>query len=175
MIRFRRFVVIGLTVLVGVLAAFMVRTFAFESFYVPSGSMIPTIKIGDRILVDKLSYDFGKVGFGNIIVFRRPADDPAPSNVHYLVKRVIGLPGETIWSKHGQVYINGHMIQEPFLPPGDLTRGIPPTKLGPNEYYVLGDNRPDSEDSRYFGPISGNLIVGKVVLIYWPPSAWRLF
>jgi len=164
-----------IVVAVAVGAAYLVRTFVFESFYVPSGSMLPTIEIGDRMIVDKLSYDLHPVGFGNIVVFRRPKDDPAPPYIHYLVKRVIGLPGQTIWSHDGKVYINGRAIAEPFLPKGVETTGIRRQRIPSGEYFVLGDNREDSVDSRVFGPIPRRLIVGRVILIYWPLSQWHYF
>ena len=169
-----------IVVVVALVAAVVVRTYVFESFFVPSGSMIPTIEIGDHMIVDKLSYHLHPVGFGNIIVFHKPANDPTTANIHYLVKRVIGLPGQTIWSHDGKVYINGKPIAEPFLPKGVQTHNIhtasgAPIHIPKNEYYVLGDNRGDSADSRVFGPISGSLIVGRVVLIYWPLSHWHYF
>jgi len=169
-----------IVVVVALMAAVIVRAYVFESFFVPSGSMIPTIEIGDHMIVDKLSYHLHPVGFGNIIVFHKPANDPTTANIHYLVKRVIGLPGQTIWSHDGKVYINGKPIAEPFLPKGVQTHNIhtasgAPIHIPKNEYYVLGDNRGDSADSRVFGPISGSLIVGRVVLIYWPLSHWHYF
>jgi len=162
-------------VLLAIIVIVLVRAYVFESFYVPSGSMIPTIEINDHMIVDKLSYHLHAVGFGNIIVFHKPINDPAPPDVHYLVKRVIGLPGQTIWSHDGKVYINGKAIPEPFLPKGVKTYNIPKTYIPKNEYYVLGDNRGNSADSRVFGPISKSLIVGRVVLIYWPLSQWKFF
>jgi signal peptidase I len=170
--RWRAWLVV---VLVAVAGAYLVRTFVFESFYVPSGSMLPTIQIGDRMIVDKLSYDLHPVGFGNIVVFRRPRSDPAPGYIHYLVKRVIGLPGQTIWSHDGRVYIDGKPIPEPFLPRGVETTGIRRQRIPQGEYFVLGDNRGDSVDSRVFGPVSRHLIVGRVILIYWPLSQWHFF
>lgn len=169
-----------IAVVVAVVAAVVVRAYVFESFFVPSGSMIPTIQIGDHMIVDKLSYHLHPVGFGDIIVFHKPANDPTTANIHYLVKRVIGLPGQTIWSHDGKVYINGKPIAEPFLPKGVQTHDIHTTSGAPihipkNEYYVLGDNRGDSADSRVFGPIPRSLIVGRVVLIYWPLSQWHYF
>ena len=166
--------------IVALVAAVMVRSLVFESFYVPSGSMIPTIEIGDHMIVDKLSYHLHPVGFGDIVVFHKPANDHTSAKIHYLVKRVIGLPGQTIWSHDGKVYIDGKPIAEPFLPKGVQTHGIHTPSGGAihipkNEYYVLGDNRGDSADSRVFGPISRSLIVGRVILIYWPLSQWHYF
>jgi signal peptidase I len=144
--------------------------------------MLPTLQIGDRIIVDKLSYRLHDVHRGDIVVFARP---PLEDHEYAdLVKRVIGLPGETISSKNGAVYINGKKLNEPWLPPGpDSYTGalsgddahpqfdLPgPVKIPPGEYFVMGDNRTDSEDSRFFGPIPKSLIVGRAVAVIWPLS-----
>jgi signal peptidase I len=169
----------AIVVVVALLAAIVVRSYVFESFYVPSGSMTPTIEIGDHMIVDKLSYHLHPVGFGNIIVFHKPADDHTSWNIRYLVKRVIGLQGQMIWIHDAKVYINGRPIAEPFLPPSVTTAAVGkhdgPFRIPKNEYFVMGDNRSNSYDSRYFGPISGSLIVGRVVLIYWPLSQWHAY
>jgi signal peptidase I len=164
-----------------VLCTFLLRTFVVQSFSIPSLSMYPTLKVGDRIIVNKLSYDLHSVHRGDIVVFRRPPlEDQEYAD---LVKRVIGLPGETISSKDGDVYIDGKKLNEPWLPPGpdSYTGALPgdahpqynlpgPVKIPAGEYYVMGDNRTDSEDSRFFGPIPGSLIVGRAVAVVWPLS-----
>jgi signal peptidase I len=161
---------------IALVVAVVVRTFVFQTFYIPSGSMEPTLDIGDRILVDKLSYDFHPVHTGDIVVFKRPPHaDVGPPSIKDLVKRVIGLPGQTIWSHGGQVYIDGKILPEPWLPPGTVTRGIRPQKIPPDHYFVMGDNRGDSLDSRYFGPIPGSLIVGRVVARIWPLSRFKIW
>ena len=105
-------------------ASFLVRTFVVQTFYIPSGSMIPTLQVGDRILVDKLSYHLHGVGRGDIVVFSgRPWSS---RTINDLVKRVIGLPGETISSVDGEVYIDGKRLAEPWLQPG--VKSLP----GPN-------------------------------------------
>ncbi len=150
-----------------------VRTFVVQTYYIPSGSMIPTLQIGDRILVDKLSYHLHAVHRGDIVVFRRPPGE-IDLSVQDLVKRVIGLPGETIASgPHAEVIIDGKPISQPWLTPSarlDPGPPISPQKLGPDQYFVMGDNRGDSSDSRVFGPISGSLIVGRAVMRFWPLS-----
>ncbi|MHB8264082.1 MAG: signal peptidase I [Acidimicrobiales bacterium] len=173
----RRLIEWGVILLVAISVAFVVRTWVFETFYIPSGSMEPTLMIGDRILVDKLSFQFGgHVTTGDIVVFKRPPwANVGPPNIKYLVKRVIGLPGETISSHAGQVYIDGHLLKEPFLPKGTITQGIKTLTIPKNHYFVMGDNRVDSEDSRFFGPIPGSLIVGKVVARIWPLSRFKIF
>jgi signal peptidase I len=158
-------------------ASFLVRTFVVQTFYIPSGSMIPTLQVGDRILVDKLSYHLHGVGRGDIVVFSKPPLEQ--QNINDLVKRVIGLPGETISSQNGQIYINGKLLKEPWLQPGVKSTPGPnpvpfnldkPYKIPVGEYYVMGDNRSDSEDSRYFGPIPRSLIVGRAFVRIWPLS-----
>jgi signal peptidase I len=159
--------------LVAGLLALGLRTFAFEVFSVPSGSMEPTIQVGDRILVDKLFFDYHSLKAGDIVVFRRPPRDVlgvcAGPEVGDLVKRVVGLPGQTISSQGNTILIDGHPQAEPYLPANTpLGRPIqPPVHIPKNHYFVLGDNRADSCDSRYWGTISGSSIVGRVIAVIW--------
>jgi signal peptidase I len=155
--------------IVAVLAAILIRTFVVQPFYIPSGSMEPTLKIGDRVLVNKLSYDFHSVHRGDIVVFKKPANDNSPG-VTDLVKRVIGLPGETISATNGQVYINGHPLTEPWLPRGDYTSAFGPVQIPNGEYFMMGDNRGDSADSRIIGPIPKKLFIGRAFIRVWPLS-----
>jgi signal peptidase I len=158
--------------------AVVVRTYVAQMFFIPSGSMLPTLQIGDRIVVDKLSYDLGSVHRGDIVVFAKPPLEQA--DYTDLVKRVIGLPGDVISVSDGHVDIDGRPLAEPWLPdppPPTYPSPVPapfslqhPYRVPAGEYYVMGDNRTDSEDSRYFGPISGSLIVGKMALRVWPPD-----
>jgi signal peptidase I len=161
--------------LVAVGVAFGVRAFVLQSYFIPSASMEPTLMIGDRILVDKLSYHLHGVGRGDIVVFATPPAEAADTTVKDLVKRVIGLPGEVISSSGGRVFINGRPLHEPWLPPGTVTTGIRTQKVPAGEYFVMGDNRSDSQDSRFFGPIPRSLIVGRVVLRFWPLSRLHIF
>jgi signal peptidase I len=165
--------VIVLVVALGV--AIGMRTFVVQTFYIPSGSMEPTLNIGDRILVDKLSYHLHAVHRGDIIVFARPPGETLEPGVNDLVKRVIGLPGETISAERGQIYINGTPLAEPWLPKGVETGNFSPVHIPKGYYFVMGDNRPFSSDSRVFGPISGSLIVGRVVMRIWPLSHITIF
>ena len=155
--------------------ALVVRTFVVQTFYIPSASMEPTLMVGDRILVDKLSYHLHDVHRGDIVVFRTPPAEQGNPEIKDLVKRVIGLPGEVISSAGGRVVINGKPLAEPWLVKGTVTTGIQTQKIPSGEYFVMGDNRSDSQDSRYFGPIKGSLIVGHVVLRIWPLSAIHVF
>jgi signal peptidase I len=154
----------------GILLAVGVRAYALQAFFVPSGSMIPTLQIGDRILVDKFLFNYHDLTRGDIVVFDRPpADTFCGADEADLVKRVIGLPGQTIWSKGNAVFIDGKRIDESYLPANDPlgTKPIARQKIPPNDYFVMGDNRSISCDSRYWGPVPGRLIVGRVVLIWW--------
>jgi len=154
---------------VAVLAAVLIRAFVFEPFFIPSGSMEPTLKVGDRVLVNKLSYDLHSIHRGDVVVFTRPPKDYSPG-IKDLIKRVIGLPGESISGKDGAVYINGHRLKEPWLPKGVTTAPFPAVMVPHGDYFVMGDNRGDSADSRVIGPISGKLIVGRAFIKVWPIS-----
>jgi signal peptidase I len=165
----------AVVLIVAVLVAVGIRTFVVQTFFIPSASMEPTLMVGDRILVDKLSYHLHAVHRGDIVVFATPPGEDAGPNVKDLVKRVIGLPGETISSAGGQVVINGKPLPEPWLAPGVVTTGINTQKIPAGEYFVMGDNRSDSQDSRFFGPIKGSLIVGRVVVKIWPLTSFHIY
>jgi signal peptidase I len=155
---------VGLMVVMWVI----IRAFLFQSFYIPSPSMAPALEPGDRVLVSKLSYRLHDVNRGDIVVFKRPPHVQAGPEVKDLVKRVIGIPGDTVEARNGQVLVNGQALKEPYVPRGASTSPVPPTKVPANQYWVMGDNRTVSEDSRYFGPINGDLIVGRVFFQVWP-------
>jgi signal peptidase I len=177
----------AVVVVVALVAAILLRTFVVQTFFIPSGSMDPTLKVGDRILVDKLAYHLHGVDRGNIVVFKRPAnEDCGGLPVADLVKRVIGLPGDTVSLRQGYVLIDGRRLNESWLPtsrrgvtypgpagqPYDLAK---PYVVPANHYFMMGDNRKDSCDSRYWGPISRSLIVGKVDLRVWPVTSLHIF
>jgi signal peptidase I len=163
------------------------RVFVIRTFSIPSGSMEPTLMIGDRIVVDKLAYHLHAIGRADIVVFSRPAAERcAGPPVADLVKRVIGLPGETVSLSGGQVYINGKLLAEPWLPasvqhdtlPGPSTAPYAlhaPFTVPAHEVFVMGDNRGNSCDSRWWGPIPESSIVGKVDLRIWPLSHLHWF
>jgi len=162
-------------VLVAVGVAFGVRTYVAQTYYVPSTSMWPTLKAGDRIVVNKLS---GAPSAGDIIVFKRPpAENCGGAPVPDLVKRVVGLPGQTVSAHAGQVYVTGKLLNEPWLPkdPHTYTTMTGSYTVPKGDYYVMGDNRTDSCDSRMWGPVKGSSVVGQVFLILWPPSRFRFF
>jgi len=151
------------------IVAFLFRKVIVQPFVVEGSSMEPNFHNSDYLLVDQISYRFHEANRGDVVVFKAP---PNPS-VNY-IKRVIGLPGETVTIKDGQVYINDQLIQEKFLDgleqtliyaskSKELTQ-----KLGTNEYFVLGDNRDNSSDSREWGVLPKQNIIGKVFLVVYP-------
>ena len=161
--------------LVAALLSVLLRAYAGEIFWVPSASMVPTLAVYDRILVQKAFFTWHDVREGDIVVFSHPPldDCPGPQNGD-LVKRVIALPGQTIYSSGNSIYVNGRPLAEPYLPHNDPP-GPPvpdassqhPYRVPPGEFYMLGDNRAISCDSRYWGPIKGSSIIGKVGLVWW--------
>jgi signal peptidase I len=164
----------AIVIFVAVLLAGLVRTFAFQTFWIPSASMTPTLAVYDRVVVQKAFFTWHDVREGDIVVFSHPPLDDCPGPGGDLVKRVIGLPGQTIYSSGNSIYVNGRLLAEPYLPADDpLGPSIPdasrqhPYRVPAGEFYLLGDNRADSCDSRYWGPIKGSSIVGKVVLVWW--------
>jgi signal peptidase I len=158
-------------VLVAALLAGLVRGFVFQTFWIPSASMTPTLGVYDRVLVQKAFFNWHDVREGDIVVFTHPPLDECPG-AGDLVKRVIALPGQTIYSSGNSIYIDGRLLSEPYLPHNDplgppIASRQHPYRVPPGEFYVLGDNRSDSCDSRFWGPIEGSSIVGKVVLTWW--------
>jgi signal peptidase I len=157
---------IGLAVVI----ALVVKAFLVQAFYIPTGSMEPTLAVNDRVLVNKLAYRLGDPERGDIIVFDAPPS-ARTDDVQELIKRVIGLPGETIQSTDGRIYIDGQLLEEPYLTDEhreNLGEPIPPTFIPEGHYFVMGDNRPNSQDSRFFGVISEDAIVGRAFIRIWP-------
>jgi signal peptidase I len=177
----------AVVVVVAVLVAVLLRAFVVQTFFIPSGSMEPTLQIGDRILVNKVSYHLHGVDRGDIVVFSRPpTENCGGPEVNDLVKRVIGLPGDVISLSNGYVYVDGKKLDESWLPASEqgITVAGPagntsnlgrPYRVPADNYFVMGDNRTDSCDSRYWGPINRSLIVGKVELRVWPISSLHIF
>jgi signal peptidase I len=155
-------------IVAGALAvALVVKTFLIQAFFIPSLSMYPTLDKGDRVLVNKLSYRFHEVNRGDLVVFERPENQPE-SDIKDLIKRVIGLPGETIEAREGVVYIDGEQIDEPYLVDGVTTDNLPRQEIPDGHLFVMGDNRGDSADGRVFGPIDEDTIVGRAFIKVWP-------
>jgi signal peptidase I len=168
-------------VVIGALVvALVVKTFLFQAFYIPSASMEPTLEKGDRVLVNKVSYDLHDVHRGDVVVFELSPDDVGPDGIKDLIKRVIGLPGDVIESRDGVVFVNDRALEEPYLEEGTVT-GDPEDGRNPaierqtvpdGHVFVLGDNRSNSADSRYpyRGPIPIDTIVGRAFVLVWPPG-----
>jgi signal peptidase I len=174
-------------VALAVAAALVIKTFVLQAFFIPSASMEPTLrggdggKPGDRVLVDKVSYRVRDISRGDVIVFHAPPDFPNPT-ITDLIKRVVALPGDEVVFENGRVRLNGQLIEEPYVGPNKPTLPAPegagqydhrcvaedPCKIPPGHLWVMGDNRTDSEDSRWVGPISKDLVVGKAFVLIWP-------
>ena len=173
----------GAVILGALLVAFLIKTFLMQAYYIPSSSMTPTLQVGDRVLVNKLSYEVGDVGRGDLVVFGRPATETTGKTD--LIKRVIGLEGELIEIIEGRIYItqsestSRQLLVEPYLASTTYTRGFDNTDLcekatenscliPDNHVFVLGDNRDGSRDSRFFGPVDENTVVGRAFIRLWP-------
>jgi signal peptidase I len=159
--------------------ALLIRTFLFQAYEIPSPSMVDTLNVGDRVLVNKLSYKLHDVHRGDVVVFKRPPGEPDPQ-IKDLIKRVIGLPGETLVFRDCRVFVDGKALVEPYVddqctdppqdsvdPDGDGSVTVPDEML-----FVMGDNRGGSFDSRYFGPITESSVVGRAFVIMWPIGDW---
>jgi signal peptidase I len=178
-------------VAVAILLAFLVKGLVAQAFFIPSESMYPQLTEGDRVVVSRLAYDLHEPRRGDIIVFDSPEPAPpkakgsfpgrivgevlqavalkAPDETE-LIKRVIGLPGETIQGRDGSVYINGGPLAEPYLVAGTITKDFGPTVVPKDQLFVMGDNRNNSKDSRFIGTIPMKNIVGRAVARVWPPT-----
>jgi len=161
----------GVIILIAVFASFLVRLYAVQTFFIPSGSMEPTLHVGDRILVNKLSVRFGTINPGDIIVFKAPPAEHCDDGSYTdLVKRVIGTPGQTLTSKGNVVYVDGKPLKEPWTYWPTLNPPITKIALKAHQYFVMGDNRANSCDSRFWGPVPRSDIIGKAFFRIWPLS-----
>jgi signal peptidase I len=163
----------GVIIAVTVVLVILLKTFVVQAFFIPSGSMEPTLRPGDRVLVAKVGVSIHR---GSIIVFKKPASDPAPG-IDDLIKRVIGLPGDRISARRGYVYVDGRRLDESWLPAVDqgVTGDLRPQTVPPGTYFVLGDNRTNSDDSRFIGDIPKRLVVGVTFMRIWPLGSIRFF
>jgi signal peptidase I len=151
--------------------------------------MEPTLDVGDRVVVNRLAYRIGDPGHGQVVVFLRPtATEQAPPSglaswfrravaqglggtppgSEDLIKRVVGLPGDVVEGRGGQLWRNGRMVEEPYLPADTFTSDFKAVRVKADHYWVMGDNREDSADSRVFGQIHRSALVGRAVLTVWP-------
>jgi signal peptidase I len=159
-------------IVIAVLVSFLIRTYAFQTFYIPSGSMEPTLQIGDRLIVNKLAVTFGTINVGDIVVFKAPpAEHCDPSDpVTDLVKRVIGVPGDSLRSQGNTIYVNNKPLDETWTHTEPLGGAITPITLKANQYFMMGDNHSDSCDSRMWGTVPRSDIIGKAFVRIWPFS-----
>ncbi len=159
------FVEILESVVIAVILASLIRIFIFSPFYIPSGSMEPTLQIGDRIIVSKLNYHFTEPARGDVMVFRFPLDPDRD-----FVKRVIAVGGQTVSFRDSQLYIDGTPVEENYLPDDLRFPDFGPVKVPEDNYFMMGDNRNNSDDSRRWGPLPEEYVIGEAVVVYWPPG-----
>lgn len=159
------------TVVLAVLLSLVIHTFVAEARWIPSTSMLPTLQVGDRLLIEKVSFRLSGIDRGNIIVFYAP---PASRLDEVMIKRVVGLPGDTIEINKGIVYVNGISQDEPYemeKPRDDFK----PFKVPENSIFVMGDNRNNSYDSRFWGVVPMELVIGKAWFCYYPMRDMTVF
>ncbi|MFN8187004.1 MAG: signal peptidase I [Gaiellales bacterium] len=173
----------AITIAIAVIAVFLLKGYVVNPYRIPSSSMEPELhcaepgfgceaKYNDRVLANRFILHFRDPHRGDIIVFDPPSDvvQACGAGGTY-VKRLVGLPGETLSVRDGYVYIDGKKLDEPYIE--DVRRGTDnsgPWKLGDDEYFMMGDNRSASCDSRRWGPISREQMIGPVLMVYWPPN-----
>ncbi|MGD0054762.1 MAG: signal peptidase I [Acidimicrobiales bacterium] len=164
-------------VVIALVFSLLVRTFIFQTFSIPSKSMNPTLKKGDRIVVDKLSVEFGTINIGDIVVFKAPKAVAADcgDDVADLVKRVIGVPGDHLTSKGNTIYVNGKALDQKWTHFDTLGPAIKPVTVPAGQYFMMGDNHDNSCDSRTWGTVPKSSIIGKVFLRIWPLSRIKWF
>jgi signal peptidase I len=166
--------------------AVVIKTFLIQPFWIPSESMLPTIEVNDRVMVNKLAYQWGEPQRGDVVVFRDPREEEVEESIpeavirsvleavgirtrghEDLIKRVIGLPGETIEVADNQIVVDGTPLEEPYLPDVFMP-DEPAVIVGADEVFVMGDNRDASFDSRRFGPIPLDDLIGRAFVTIWP-------
>jgi len=178
-------------VIVALGLALGIQAFLVKPFRIPSESMVPTLTVGQRVLVDRVSTHFGEPARGDVMVFKppkgadesvcgvsHPEDSPCPKHTAErsetnFIKRVVGLPGDRLSVRRGRVYINGKQRKEPFIRPDagcSICNQARPITIPKGEYYMMGDNRGESADSREWGPVPEKWFIGKAFFTYWPPG-----
>ena len=184
-------------IVVAFVVALLIKTFLLQAFYIPSASMEPTLVEGDRVLVEKVSYRFGGPERGDVVVFEKDLVTGAlPVNpqeeersfvegivdsvrglfgfptgtAQDFIKRVIAVAGDKVEGRDGRVYVNDEPIDEPYLTEGQQTSPFGPAEVPSGKIFVMGDNRNNSDDSRNFGPVDADQVVGRAFLLIWPPN-----
>lgn len=157
--------VVGM-VLLALVVAWFLREFVVQPFYIPSGSMEPTLMPGDRVLVSKLSYRLGEPAHKDVVVFKGIEGGKTID----LIKRVVALGGETVQVRDGELYVDGRKQDEPYVAPVRDFSAYGPFQVPAGSVFVMGDNRTNSRDSRFIGPILLRDLLGKAFIVYWPLS-----
>ena len=156
---------------IALVLAFFIRTFIAEPRYIPSDSMLPTLETGDRLVIEKISYRFTSPKFGDIVVFQPPPElqRRGYSQDQAFIKRIIGTPGDTLKIDDGKVYLNGNILQENYIKEPPL-QAFQLVRVPQNQYFMMGDNRNDSNDSRYWGFLPKKNMIGNAIFRFWPPG-----
>jgi signal peptidase I len=173
-----------IVILVALGAALLVRMFVLQQYYISGPSMESTLFQDNRVLVNKLSYRLHDIHRGDVVVFERITMDGETVAHDDLIKRVVALSGDTVEIKSCELFVNGEAVVEDYLPSEDLSQndlnarcGQPDVEMStvpPEKIYVLGDNRPESFDSRRFGPIEKKYVIGRAFVVVWPYKMWKL-
>ena len=166
----RSFVKWLVLVAVVVAAVIGVKTYVAEPFSISSTSMEPSLRPDDRVVLDKLRYRLGDPRRGDVVVFDKPAGGGGSGPTKDLVQRVVAVAGDEIEARDGIVYVNGKAVDESYLRPGTVTTDIAKQRIPDDRFWVMGDRREESEDSRLFGPIPESVILGRAVARIWPAS-----
>jgi len=154
----------GRDLVIALSLAIVIIIFFYQPVKVEGTSMTPLISDQERIFINKFVYRFEPIERGDVVVFWYPLDRSKS-----FIKRVVGLPGDTVEIRDGSVYVNGKLLPEPYIPPESADLGsLPSTRIPNGEYFVMGDHRTSSNDSRIFGPVPRKFIYGKAVFAYWP-------
>ena len=171
-------------ILVALGAALLVRMFVLQQYYISGPSMESTLFQDNRVLVNKLSYRLHDIHRGDVVVFERITMDGAVVAHDDLIKRVVALEGDTVEIRDCELFVNGAVVSEEYLPEDDLSQSDLNSRCGqpvvekstvpPGKVYVLGDNRPESFDSRRFGPIEEKFVIGRAFVVVWPFKMWKL-
>ena len=153
---------------IAVAVALIFRAFLLQSFWIKSGSMETTLLIRDRVMVNRMSYRFGEPERGQIIVFKTVDAAASAEGEEDLIKRVVAIEGDTVEGREGAVWINGDRLDEPYLDEGQFTTDFGPVEIIEDHLWMMGDNRIRSSDSRYFGQVPVDNVLGRAFLRYWP-------